>query len=50
MGQGASYVGQGGYCGNANSERLRNYGQYDMMPDPNNVLNIKGGTLVGSVG
>lgn len=50
VGQGASYVGQGGYCGNADSERLRNYGQYDMMPDPNNVLNMKGGTLLGSVG
>lgn len=46
--QGGSYVGQGGYCGR--SAPSENYGSFDMLPNPKNIYDMKGMTLIGSAG
>jgi len=47
-GQGASYVGQGGYCGHAFEDKT--YGAFDLLPSKSNMKSTKSGRLTGSVG
>lgn len=48
-GQGASYVGQGGYCGSQFEDLT--YGDFDMKPDMDNLLSAHDTAfLAGSVG
>lgn len=49
--QGASYVGQGGYCpldGKVHVEK--HYAEFDIMPNFANIHDMKGGKLTGSMG
>lgn len=49
--QGASYVGQGGYCpldGKPHVEK--HYADFDIRPNFNNIQDMKEGLLVGSIG
>jgi hypothetical protein len=49
QGQGASYIGQGGYCG---KEAMwdKHYGAFDTIPNKYDVNDNKNDDLVGSVG
>ena len=47
-GQGASYVGQGGYCGHAFEDKT--YGAFDLLPNKSNMYDSKSARLSGSVG
>ena len=47
-GQGASYIGQGGYCGKAFEDLT--YGKFDGLPNTKNIYDLKGWTQIGSRG
>ena len=49
--QGAAYVGQGGYCPQDGKQHFdKHYGEFDMMPNFNNIYDMKQSLLVGSIG
>ena len=47
-GQGASYVGQGGFCGDEEVEKT--YSSFDQVPDSSNIYDKLVGAVQGSIG
>lgn len=46
---GATYLGQGGYCG-TNQQDEKFYGQFFMQPNSGNMYDMMGEKLIGSIG